>query len=194
MQGWVADLRDQLVNTGFEVPGLNGWKITGPGVAAAIVDPLDPANAAAALTTGSPVSISQSTATPDGAFTVSFDYWFQTVTGVLRVFLGDELLATILGPGTVPSGWSHYEITVLNPSLYGLSGAMLRLDFDGPSNSEVLLDNVSIDAPAPSAVPEPTSLTLLMLGAAAMSLARLRKQRRECCQMTLASASQRDNL
>lgn len=159
-EAWLVDLRNELANTQFNL-GLNGWTVSGQGTATTIVDPSDPANTVAQLTTTSSLSISQTLATPSGPFDLKFDYQFQSPTGILDVYLGSTLVGTIDAPATLGGGLVHENILIDNPSLWNQADTTLTLTFDPPQSSQILLDNFSAD---PIGTPEPSSCALLVLG------------------------------
>ena len=176
---WFVDLRPDLKNAAFELGDLNGWSVQGPGTAAAVLDPLDATNFVAELTTGSPVSILQSLDTPGGPFSLDYDYWFQTATGTLNVYLNSVLIDTLTAPSVLDGGFTNRSLLITDPTLWGLSRTSLLFDFDGPSGSQILLDNISMDASSMSTIPEPSSLLLALLGAPAlMACRRGRRQQR----------------
>ncbi|MBI1367230.1 MAG: hypothetical protein GC162_01105 [Planctomycetes bacterium] len=106
-------------------------------------------NVAAKLTTGSPVSITQSVTVPAPAassFTLAFDYQFVTGSGSLTVDLGFiNGLIQITGGGTPMDSFAHFENTFNFP--LGNPGDLVDLTFtfnDSQSGSVLLLDNVSL--------------------------------------------------
>lgn len=161
---WAIDLHNVLHNTGFDQLGLNGWTVTGPGHAARILDPSDSTNYVAQLLTGSPVSISQSLATPFSPFWLDYDYWFRTTTGGLSVYLNSMLIDSLFAPGTLSGGFLHRRLLINDPSLWGLANTNLEFRFDGPTGSELLLDNIDVTAAPSNTAPEPSSLALLCVG------------------------------
>ena len=145
--------------------GLDGFQVSGPGTAN-VID--YGGNSVLQMTTGSPVVLSQMVNTPEN-FTFSFDYLFQTVTGNLDVLLNGVTLDSIAAPSTLVNGFSTHTITVTDPSLFNLTNVELAFLFDGPSGSQVLIDNLSplsgtAAGAVTNAVPEPTSLALLGIG------------------------------
>lgn len=167
---------DKVENGDFD-DGLNGWESTGPGEANTTSDNVGQGNTAAQLTTSSPVTLSQSVETPASDFRVQFDYAFLTTDGTLDVRLDDQVLASIdsaleADVGEAPTAhFQRFSYDVGSAALQGLDDALLELHFDGPSDAQVLIDNVSL-----AAVPEPTTLALLTLPAGLL-LGRPRRDR-----------------
>ncbi len=95
----------------------------------------------AKLVTGSPVSISQLVDVPMASFDLSFDYFFETGSGTLDVFLDDMLLGTLLGD---PSQTEFITANMLvDGQLLGLTDVDLTFFFnDNDSGSVLWLDNI----------------------------------------------------
>jgi len=142
---------------------MGGWAASGPGKAEVIADPNDSANYVMALTTGSPVSISRTVDAFSEAFVVNFDYQFTTTSGTLAVFLGSTLLGTLTAPADGQLSMLNEDMWVTDPGLLGQTGLLLTFSLDGPTGSQILLDNISMYVPVE--VPEPATLTLLAVGA-----------------------------
>lgn len=96
----------------------------------------------AKLVTGSPSSISQTVDTGANPFTLSFDYLFETTTGVLEVLLGSTSLGTIPAPGTLASDFMSASFLV-DGSFLNQTGLALTFLLDGPTGSSLLLDNIA---------------------------------------------------
>jgi uncharacterized membrane protein len=161
---WVADLRNDLANGNFEIPALNGWSVAGTGTAAVITDPFDANNHVAKLIAGSPISIFQTLATPNGPFDLNFDYDFRTTSGKLDVYLGSTLVDVITAPGTITNGYTHESLLIDDLALLGLPNTTLTFELDGPHGSQILVDNVGIGRIASTQVPEPHSFALFAGG------------------------------
>ena len=148
------------------------WAATGPGTAATI--DLGGGDFCVELTAGSPVTLSQNVATPDAPFELSFDLRFLTTdpSATLTVELAGDLLDVLSPPDTPAAGFRTRRIMVTDPSLWGLVDAPLALTYDGPSGTQVLLDNVTIT----QAIPEPTPIAAVLLALPLFS--RLRRRRR----------------
>ena len=173
---------EQIDNGNFDGPDpLDGWQVGGEGTAEPATQPGGSGNQAALLTTGSPVTLSQMLTLPDEPFELQFDYSFLTETGTLDVMLGSIKLAELV------SNWAEgafadferFRIRVDDPALLGLADpALLALAFDGPTDSQVLIDNVSVRRiTAATAIPEPATL-LMMTMMAACTIARRPSRRR----------------
>jgi hypothetical protein len=104
-------------------------------------DQLDP-SIAARMQTGSPTSLSQTVATSAAPFNLSFDYKFESTSGVLQVTINDVLIGTVSAPGTLSGAFQTATFLVNNPLLLGLANAILRFTLDGPTGSVMLLDNI----------------------------------------------------
>lgn len=158
-----SDLGDDVVDDGGFDDGLNQWQTSGPGQADLVTENVGDRNTAARLTTGSPITLSQLVDTPDQSFRIQFDYAFLTTDGTLEVQLDGQGLATLvsdLGTDVVDgqTPWfRHFSTEITDGNLQGLTGVPFAWTWDGPSGSQILVDNVSI---APITVPEPTSLAL----------------------------------
>ena len=95
------------------------------------------------LTTGSPAGALQTVVTPNEAFNVEFDYKFTTDTGSLEVFLADVLIGTQLEAAAIDGDeFLHAVFEVEDESLLGLSVVSLLFQLDGPTGSNVLIDNI----------------------------------------------------
>ncbi len=136
-------------NGDFESGDFRSWMIAGvAGGTAQIIQTAD--GHVAELTAGSPVSVSQAIRTPalliEGPvqpFVISFDYTFTTLTGNLQVLLNNELLATIAAPSALANGLIHTSIEISDLNLFSLVDVPLAFTLDGPTGSQVLIDNVS---------------------------------------------------
>ncbi len=147
-----------------------GWTPSGPGTATTVLDPADPDNVCARLTTGSPVVLSTSVDTPGGPFYVVFDFQFATTSGTLDVLVDGTSIGTLNAPNPTTGTWDTAQMLVDDAPLMGLAGAVLAFELDGPAGSQVLLDNIMILA----ITPEPATLALLAAGGVGL-LARRRK-------------------
>ncbi len=149
----------------FAAPGdLAGWTPTGAGSASVIADPNDATNYVMSLVTGSPILVDQTVDTPAGAFAIGFDYRFLTVTGTLTVSVDGVEVASLDAPDWVFDQYTPYSLIVDQPELLGLNDVPLTFSLDGPTGSQVLLDNITLT----ELVPEPASLALLACGALAL--------------------------
>ncbi len=109
-----------------------------------LATPVPDGNFVAKLTTGSPVTLSQTIDTPTtGPVSLDFDYLFETTTGVLDVFLNGDLLGTLNAPGTLESDFQSASFAI-DPSLLNLTGVDLTFEMDGPTGSVVFIDNVEL--------------------------------------------------
>ncbi|MCX5653963.1 MAG: PEP-CTERM sorting domain-containing protein, partial [Planctomycetota bacterium] len=116
---------------------------------------------AACLTAGSPVIVSQDVATPPTLFDLSFDYRFLSTDPAchLIVQLAGEEVESLYAPPTLAADMEWVSVQISDPALQGLNAATLGFTYDGPSGSQVLIDNVKI-----TQLPEPATLSLLALG------------------------------
>ena len=100
------------------------------------------------MTIASDAILSQVIDTPVDTFRLNFEHLFQTSTGVLDIYLGSSLLASIAAsPGSEPIAMS---IVVNDPALLGLTGQTLSFNFSGLTGSQVLLDNIVITTIPPT--------------------------------------------
>ena len=130
---------------------------------------------------GKPVSISSLIDTPSHAFSLSFGYRFLSESGYLKVLLNNVLLSTINAPATLRNGFSQYLLNVNNSNLWGLNQANLGFIYGGPSDSQLLFDNVQVSDASLSSVPEPGSLWIFLSGGLVMMLlASCQRRRRRC--------------
>jgi hypothetical protein len=98
-------------------------------------------NLAAQLRTGSPATLSQIVSTPSTATTLTFDYLFETTSGVLTVTLNGVTIGTLFAPTTL-SNIIQTASFVIDGALLNLSGALLAFTLDGPTGSQILIDNI----------------------------------------------------
>jgi len=152
---------------GGSFDNLNDWTTAGGGTAETVPDPDNPGNTCVQLTTGSPVSISQSVDTPNGDFQILFDYQFLDEAGTLTVTLEQTLLATLLGADSVVGEWIDHGLVVSDPALFNLTGATLTFELDDALvGQRLLLDDVGLHLI--NEVPEPGTLAIMSLGALAL--------------------------
>jgi hypothetical protein len=98
----------------------------------------------AVLTTGSPATLTQDVATPALPFQLSFEYRFTTVTGILSVLLnGVQIGVDLMAPSVIGSEFLLANFEVDNPLLLGLTAVPLTFLLDGPTGSQVEIDNVT---------------------------------------------------
>jgi len=149
---------------------LSGWtvKTTGNSTASLAIDPLNVANYALRMITGSPIEVDQTVNTPTEAFSLDFQYYLPVATGHLDVFLNGAGIGTILGSGQPASVWNDASFSVTDPGLLGLLQTELKFVYDDTASySEIYLDNIIL-------TPEPATLALVALGASGVLLRRRR--------------------
>nr|NJM04651.1 PEP-CTERM sorting domain-containing protein [Desulfobacula sp.] len=96
------------------------------------------------LTTGSPAGASQLVDTPNETFKIEFDYRFTTTTGYLDVSLADISIGTRLeAPSSIGSEFFHAVFEVEAPEFFDLDNALLLFLLDGPTGSNILIDNIN---------------------------------------------------
>jgi hypothetical protein len=146
-----AVLQPTVVYNGhFNGNNLFGWMMGGSGMLELVAAPSELWDQYVAhLTCGSPVDIHQTIDTPAGAFSLSFDYQFTTLTGVLQVLINGSVVGEIQAPDTVAVIPSHYQVKISDPGLLGLKGATLTLSLDGDTGSSIYLDSITITPPIP---------------------------------------------
>jgi len=166
---WSPPRLQQVVDGSFD-EGLFRWDIEGAGQALAVERAF--ADRAAELTPGSPVTLSQAVDTPDKAYDVSFDFRFIEDDGTLVVTLDGETIAELDG-ATLGAMDGFDTESVRLETLQNMEDTPLAFTFDGPADAAVRLDNISLRA-----VPEPSSLALLMIGAAGWLSRRGPRERR----------------
>lgn len=104
----------------------------------------------AVLVSGSPTSISQDVTVNLGVseVDVSFDYRFDTMTGVLTVMLGTEVLGVINAPASVNPNFTTQIFSITNAAvlatLAGASPVALSFTIDGPTGSTIFIDNIAV--------------------------------------------------
>ncbi len=151
----IADL-PPLVESSFNLTGFN--QVVGEifSLSSILDDPSTPtaalANSVATLITGSPVELSQTVTEPiDSTFDFSFDYLFATATGVLDVFLGNTLIATLESSG-IMSDFERFAATLLTGDFFDTSDAdlteldlrfVLNQSAGSAEQAVLLIDNVS---------------------------------------------------
>jgi len=148
---------------------LSGWtvKTTGNSTASLATDPLNVANYALLMITGSPIEVDQTVNTPTEAFSLDFQYYLPVATGHLDVFLNGAGIGTISGSGQPTGVWNDASFSVTDPGLLGLLQTELKFVYDDTApGSEIYLDNIIL-------TPEPATLSLLALG----GLVALRRRR-----------------
>lgn len=139
-----------VYNGHFNGNNLFGWTMGGSGMLELVAAPSELWDQVVAhLTCGSPVDIHQTIDTPAGAFSLSFDYQFTTLTGTLQVLINDTVVGEIQAPDTLAVIPSQYQVTISDPGLLGLKGATLTLSLDGDTGSSIYLDSITITPPIP---------------------------------------------
>lgn len=146
------------------------WVDAGDGTATTVTDPNDPTNVCVQLTTGSPIVLSTQVNTPSGTFYVIFDYQFTTTTGTLDVLLDGASIGMLDAPDPATGTWDTQHLVVDDGDLMGLADTPLAFELDGPTGSQVLLDNVTLQA----IVPEPATLALLAVGLGTLAVRKRR--------------------
>jgi hypothetical protein len=175
---------------------------------------------AAELTTGSPTTLSQNVSTPSTLFTLTFDYLFETTTGVLDVTINGQLIGSLSAPGTLAGVFQQASFVVSDFLLSGLPNALLEFTLDGPTGSKLLLDNIAglalingdfqtgnltgwqstfsgngsvgVATLAPNAVPIPAALPLFAAGLGAMGFMGWRSKRNTVPRLNMLQDSARD--
>lgn len=174
--------------------GLGGWTDRNPlnPESAVVADPLNAGNNVLSFTRlgfGGSI-LSNNTVSSSGLFTISFDYLGQPgkggvagdLGGYLGVssggFSGGEMWLAGTGGGTpidlIDDGaWHHYTLTF--QSTIGQSLRLKLEDFDGSGGvaGDVYFDNVRIT----SAVPEPASVAMALVGLVGLAVVRRRANR-----------------
>jgi hypothetical protein len=139
-----------VYNGHFNGNNLFGWTVGGSGMVEVLAAPSALWDQSVAhLTCGSPVDIHQTIDTPAGAFSLSFDYQFTTLTGTLQVLINDSVVAEIPAPDTLAVIPSRYQVKISDPGLLGLKGATLSLNLTGDTGSSIYLDSIKITPPIP---------------------------------------------
>ena len=160
----------QTYNGNFTEGDLSGWtvKTSGSSTAFLTIDPLDAANYALGMMTGSPIEVYQTVNTPTEAFSLTFQYYLPVATGQLDVYIDGVGIGTILGSGQPAGVWNDASFSVTDPDLIGLLQTDLKFVYDDTvSSSEIYLDNIVM-------TPEPATLALAALGASGVLLRRRR--------------------
>jgi len=134
----------QTYNGNFTEGDLSGWtvKTSGSSTAFLTIDPLDAANYALGMMTGSPIEVYQTVNTPTEAFSLTFQYYLPVATGQLDVYIDGVGIGTILGSGQPAGVWNDASFSVTDPDLIGLLQTDLKFVYDDTvSSSEIYLDN-----------------------------------------------------
>ena len=131
------------------------WQQSGSGSASMLDD--GAGDYCLVLTAGSPIAVTQPVSTPDAAFRLSFDYRFLTVDALatLNVELNGILIASLTAPAALEDGFLTHEIPVSEMDLRGLSDVTLSLSYEGPSGSQVWIDDIVISQDDGMAAAEP---------------------------------------
>jgi sulfatase modifying factor 1 len=145
IQNFEFTKRQSVQNSDFENTTLDGWTIEGPGTAKITEDPSNPTNHVCELTTGSPVSLKQNIQTPPRGFKILFDHRFLTPTGFLEIYLNSHFVGSVKASAELQSQMTGASLRVIDPTLCGLEDSELVLKFDGPSGSQMLIDNVILE-------------------------------------------------
>ncbi len=159
----------EIVNPDFGQVLATGWNAYGTGLAQTVAYHSDPDNYVAELTSASPVMISQVLETPSQPFYLIFEYEFTTTSGTLEISLDSIVLGEITAPDELAGDLSTFTLYVLDPTILDLGEAIFEFQLNGEAGSQVLLDNITIQP-----VPEPATLSLLVLG----GLALIRRRRK----------------
>ena len=149
-----SDLGDNQIDNGNFDDGLNSWQADDPGEADLVTDNAEPGN-----TTGRPITLSQlvdTPNTPNVPFRLQSDYAFLTQNVSLDVSLDSKPLTTLisdlladLAMGQQPD-FEHLSIMIDDAALLGLADVPLALTWDGPTDSQILQDNIVL---APLTIP-----------------------------------------
>ncbi len=175
-----------------------------------------PDSTSAFLVSGSPAEISQIVDVPLAPFNLEFDFWFDTPTGALMVLLDGVELAEFLALDFLPGNFNTAFIPIGDPFL-GSTDVQLVFRLDGPSGSQVYVDNIiwpgllngnfedgtldnwtvrtegqaSVEVTnfeiQLASVPEPSSLAAFGAGLLTMSFFGYRRRRKHKCQTSVVA-------
>ncbi|MDH3240709.1 MAG: hypothetical protein OEO83_08580 [Alphaproteobacteria bacterium] len=127
-------------NIGSPITIFNGEEYTRAQFRVRVRDDL----ALARLETDGPASISRLVDTPNGDYSVTLDYRFESTSGELTVNLDGTPIAVVPAPATLDENFTPLVIDVTDPALQNLSGAELKITIDDPNpGAVVLIDNVN---------------------------------------------------
>ncbi|MBX3439486.1 MAG: hypothetical protein KF861_18500, partial [Planctomycetaceae bacterium] len=133
-----------LFNGDFQTGDLTNWTANSGSGAVSVELEDGVGNYAGKLITGSPVSLSINVNTPDEFFWVTFDAKFLTTSGELTVRLNGVELVVVAAPESPDPALRQHVFAVHQAQLRNLSLKPLSFTFDGPTGSEMFLDNVAV--------------------------------------------------
>ncbi|WP_282610873.1 fibronectin type III domain-containing protein [Pelagibius sp. Alg239-R121] len=131
----VRVIPEQLDNTGIVSRSSNwlGWTATEGAADGQVLS----------LTAGSPANATQIVSTPVNPFSLEFDFKFLTPTGDLTVYLNGVQIGTTLESSDDPTNqFLHAIFEIEDTALLNLTNIPLVFEIDGPTGSQVLIDNV----------------------------------------------------
>lgn len=139
------------------------WEHSGPG--SADILEVEAGEYCMRLTAGSPVTVSQTGSTPEAGYELSFDYQFlgNDPMTTLTVELDGMMIDMLTAPDSLATGFDTQVIGVSDAGLMGLEDVLLSFTYDGPTGTQVLIDNVTITQ-GMGAIPEAGTGLLLLLG------------------------------
>lgn len=96
------------------------------------------------MNVGSPVRLSTVVDVPDVAFDLSFEAAFLSSTGLLQVFLDENMLGSFSASAERVGRMQDFSLSIDDPDLLILGKSRLAFVFDGPTGSQLIIDDVSM--------------------------------------------------
>lgn len=128
-------------------------------------------NKAVQMYAGSMVELSQHVSTLFDPFYISFDAWAQDDTGTLSLLLDGQLLQSWSYSELGIDDFLTFSVKVDDPTLIGQIDLKLAFQWDATTNHSVILDDIRM-----TAVPEPSTLFVLLIGTAGVACRRRSRQ------------------
>jgi len=142
--------RGTILNGSFESGSLLGFEVGGDGVAEIVSSPVEPDDSVLRMIAGSPVEVTQFVTLPNEEFGVSVDVLPEQQSGVLEVWLADQLVAAWDASALSLDEFTMAEASVSEVGLLGGTDIPLMLRWDGASGDAILINDLRFIVPEPS--------------------------------------------